>query len=153
MEAIIFIGLQGSGKSSFYKERFFATHVRISLDLLKTRYRESRLLELCLDTDQRFVIDNTNPTHAERARYIQAAQAARVRYTITGYYFQSNVGDCLSRNAARSQLERVPEVAILSAAKRFELPTIVEGFDSLQYVRLTASGFSVEDSVYRASME
>ena len=37
MEAIIFVGLPGSGKSSFYKERFFNSHVRISLDLLKTR--------------------------------------------------------------------------------------------------------------------
>ena len=36
MEAIIFVGLPGSGKSSFYKERFFDSHVRISLDLLKT---------------------------------------------------------------------------------------------------------------------
>jgi hypothetical protein len=62
MEAIIFSGLPGSGKSSFYKERFFNTHVRISLDLLKTRYRETRILEACLETDQRFVIDNTNPT-------------------------------------------------------------------------------------------
>ena len=40
MEAIVFIGLQASGKSSFYKERFFSTHVRISLDLLRTRNRE-----------------------------------------------------------------------------------------------------------------
>ena len=151
MEAIIFIGLQGSGKSSFYKERFFSTHVRISLDLLKTRYRESRLLELCLETDQRFVIDNTNPTQIERATYIRAAQAARVRYTVTGYCFQSRVEDCLRRNAGRSQLERVPEVAILSAAKRFELPTIDEGFDELHYVRLTANGFAVDDSVFGTS--
>ena len=33
MEAIIFTGLQGSGKSSVYRERFFTTHMRISLDL------------------------------------------------------------------------------------------------------------------------
>ena len=61
MEAVVFVGLQGSGKSSFFKERFFSTHVRISLDLLKTRHREQRFLEACLSTEQRFVIDNTNP--------------------------------------------------------------------------------------------
>ena len=77
MEAIIFIGLPGSGKSSFYKERFFNSHVRISLDLLKTRYREDRLLDVCLETDQRFVIDNTNPTKAERSKYIKAVKSAR----------------------------------------------------------------------------
>jgi tRNA(His) 5'-end guanylyltransferase len=31
MEAVIFAGLHASGKSSFYTERFFRTHVRISL--------------------------------------------------------------------------------------------------------------------------
>jgi tRNA(His) guanylyltransferase len=46
MEAIILVGLQGSGKSSCYKDRFFCTHVRISLDLLKTRFREKRMLEV-----------------------------------------------------------------------------------------------------------
>ena len=42
MEAVVFAGLQASEKSSFFKERFFSTHVRISLDLLKTRNREER---------------------------------------------------------------------------------------------------------------
>ncbi|MEL6944740.1 MAG: ATP-binding protein, partial [Bacteroidota bacterium] len=36
MQAILFIGIQASGKSTFYKERFFNTHVRISMDLLNT---------------------------------------------------------------------------------------------------------------------
>ncbi|MFN8578481.1 MAG: hypothetical protein U0354_16755 [Candidatus Sericytochromatia bacterium] len=36
MEAIVFIGAQGSGKSTFYKDKFFNTHMRISLDLLNT---------------------------------------------------------------------------------------------------------------------
>ncbi len=70
MEAVVFVGLQGSGKSSFFKERLFSSHVRISLDLLKTRHREGRFLATCLETGQRFVVDNTNPTVEERARYI-----------------------------------------------------------------------------------
>jgi hypothetical protein len=32
MEAVIFIGIQGTGKSSFYLEQFFHTHVRINSD-------------------------------------------------------------------------------------------------------------------------
>ena len=75
MEAVIFMGIQGSGKSSFFRERFFSTHVRISLDLLKTRFREQTFLDACLQTEQRFVIDNTNPTRGERQRYIAAAKA------------------------------------------------------------------------------
>lgn len=33
MQAVIFVGLQGAGKTTFYKERFFATHLRLSLDM------------------------------------------------------------------------------------------------------------------------
>ncbi len=143
MEAVLFIGIQGSGKSSFFKERFFTTHLRISLDLLKTRNREKRLLEVCLETDQRFVIDNTNSVRAERAKYIEAAKAAR--FQVVGYYFQSEIESCLRRNAGRPEAERVPDVAIYSTAKKLELPNWKEGFDKLYYVRLEDGRFVVEE--------
>ena len=141
MEAIIFMGLQASGKSSFYKERFFAKHVRISLDLLRTRHRERRLLAVCLEAQQPFVIDNTNPTREDRAKYIDAAKVAN--YAVVGYYFRSKAEECLARNQQRR--ERVPDVAILSTAEKLERPTREEGFDALNYVRLTEAGFVVEE--------
>ena len=76
MEAVVFVGLQGAGKSTFYRERFFNTHVRLSLDMLKTRHRERRLLRACVEALQPFVVDNTNPSRAERQIYIQAAKDA-----------------------------------------------------------------------------
>ena len=39
-EAAVFCGIQGSGKTTFYRARFAATHARINLDELKTRHRE-----------------------------------------------------------------------------------------------------------------
>jgi hypothetical protein len=48
MEAVIFIGLQAAGKSSFYLDRFFNTHIRINLDMLKTRHREQLIFQACL---------------------------------------------------------------------------------------------------------
>jgi predicted kinase len=71
VEAVVFIGVQASGKSSFYRERFFDTHLRINLDMLKTRHRERMLLRACIEAGQSFVVDNTNPSVEERARYIQ----------------------------------------------------------------------------------
>lgn len=117
MDAIIFVGLQGSGKSSFYKERFFSTHMRISLDLLRTRHREVRLLDLCLQTQQPFVVDNTNPPREERVKYVEAAKRARFR--VTGFYFRSKVEECLARNRLRTNA--VPDVGVLSNAKKLEL--------------------------------
>jgi predicted kinase len=43
--SLLFIGIRGSGKTTFFRERFFETHVRISLDLLRTTTSGSGLLE------------------------------------------------------------------------------------------------------------
>lgn len=141
METVVFTGVQGSGKSSFYKERFFSTHLRISLDLLRTRNRENRLLDVCLDIEQRIVIDNTNPTRDERGKYLALSREAGFR--VVGYYFQSRIEECLRRNANR--VEQVPEVAILSTAKKLEIPSFDEGFDELWYVRIGDGEFVVEE--------
>jgi predicted kinase len=143
VEAVIFIGLQGAGKSTFYKERFFDTHLRINLDMLKTRHRERRLLSACAETGLAFVVDNTNPTRAERAVYIQAAKEAGFR--IVGYYFQSKVEDCKRRNKQRLGDRQVPLRGILGTAGRMELPSLDEGFDELHYVRIEeGGGFVIE---------
>lgn len=133
MEAVIFIGIQAVGKSSFYKQRLFKTHVRINLDMLRTRHRENILLEACLHAKQSFVVDNTNPTIEERARYIQKAKSAGFR--VIGYYFQSNVQDAIGRNDSRPDGDHVPTKAILGTYKKLQLPSMNEGFDALYYVR------------------
>ncbi len=143
MEAVIFVGLQGAGKSTFYKERFFATHLRINLDMLNTRHREKRLLLACVETSQPFVVDNTNPTRAEREVYIKAAKDAGFR--VVCYYFQSRVEDCKRRNDQRPLVQQVPLRGILGTAGRMEFPTRAEGFDDLFYVRIDeAGGFVIE---------
>src|SRR5689334_14800083 len=99
MQAVIFIGLQGAGKSTFYKERFFNTHIRINMDMLKTRHREDVLLQACLEMKQAFVIDKTNPQIKNREGYIQAAREAR--FEVVAYYFVPHLKLSLERNAAR----------------------------------------------------
>jgi predicted kinase len=144
MEAVLFVGVQASGKSTFYRERFFATHMRINLDMLKTRHREKLLLAVCIDTRQPFVVDNTNPTRAERQVYIEAAKQAGFR--VISYYFQSKIEDCKRRNEQRPVEERIPVQGILGAAGRLQIPSRDEGFDELFYVRIDeANRFVVEE--------
>jgi predicted kinase len=143
MEAILFIGLQASGKSTFYQQQFFNSHIRINLDMLNTRNREQRLLDFCLTTQQPFVVDNTNPTREERQRYIVAAKRARFR-TI-GYYFQSKIEDCKLRNQRRTGRECIPLTGMLGTYAKMELPAKSEGFEELYYVCITENGFSIEE--------
>ena len=142
-EAVILIGIQATGKSTFFKSRFADTHVRINLDMLRTRPRERRLLEACLETGQEFVVDNTNPTREDRARYIGLARAAGFR--IIGYYFGGTVRDAMARNAGRDGKARIPDKGIRGTRARLELPSPNEGFDALFYVRIAGEGeFTIE---------
>lgn len=142
MEAVIFIGTQASGKSTFFRERFFQSHVRINLDMLKTRHREKLLVRACIEMKQPFVVDNTNPSPADRQRYIAPAKEAGFR--IVGYYFQSEIVECLRRNAARSGDQCVPEAGIRGTHSQLSLPEVNEGFDGLSYVRIDDGRFHIE---------
>lgn len=141
MELVIFTGIQAAGKSTFFRERFFDTHVRVNLDMLKTRHREKVLFEACLVAKQPVVVDNTNLTKAERAAYIDLARKAGFR--VVGYYFRSVIAESLERNAKRSAAQQIPERGVMGAAGRLEIPEPDEGFDSLYYVRIE-DGFVVE---------
>ena len=144
MEAVIFIGIQATGKSTFYKDRFFNTHVRINLDMLKTRHREDLLVQACLSARQPFVVDNTNCTKAERSKYIAPARTAGFR--VIGYHFNSSIEACKQRNAQRVGEQAIPVKGLLGTYGKLELPSKEEGFDTLHYVRIgTDGGFIVED--------
>ena len=152
MEAIIFVGVQGSGKTTLYLERFFATHLRLSLDLLRTRRREALLLAACIEAKQPFVIDNTNPTAEERARYLAPAQAAGFR--VVGYHFDLPVAVCIKRNAEREGKQRIPVPAIYGTRKRLQPPTLAEGFHALYTVRQREDGtLAVEEQGNRGTGE
>lgn len=138
MRAVVFCGIQASGKSTFFRERFSTTHVRLSLDLLRTRHREDVLLHACLAVQQPFVIDNTNPTAAGRARYRSLAQAAG--FGVELYFFDTTIDDALRRNAGRSGDAVIPEVGVRGTLAKLEAPTVAEGFDRLVRVAINAAG-------------
>ena len=143
MEMVLFIGIPASGKSSFYKERFFLTHVRVNRDMLKTHRREELLIKACLEGKTGLVIENTNLTRAVRAPYIDLAK--RAGFKLAAYFFESPAIEAVNRNKLRPEVERVPAVAIWAANKRLEAPSREEGFDELFRVRMIQpAGFSVE---------
>lgn len=138
------MGIQAAGKSSFYRARFSNTHLRINLDMLKTRHREQLIFQACLQAKQPFVIDNTNPAALDRQRYLEPAKKAGFR--CVGYYFSSRVEAALERNRGRAPEEQVPDAAILGAAGKLERPSLAEGFDELFYVELSSpEGFAVKE--------
>jgi predicted kinase len=143
METIIFCGIQATGKTTFFKEKFFKTHIRISLDQLNTRNKEQKFIDTCIATQQRYVVDNTNPTKEDRAKYISVAKANK--FKVIGYYFQSKLSDSINRNSQRFGKEIIPEIGIKGTFNKLELPSIEEGFDELYYVEIENKNFNIKE--------
>jgi predicted kinase len=145
MEAVILVGVQGAGKSTFYRDRFFDTHVRINLDMLGTRKREQLLLAACLDAGQSFVVDNTNPQASDRAKYIAPARAKGFR--VIAYFFDVPLRDAMHRNNQRKLRKKIPPVAVAGTYKKLEPPRKNEGFDQIFTVQVTEpAGFVVKEA-------
>lgn len=135
---VIFIGLQASGKSTFFRHHFAATHELVSKDLMRNNKNRSRrqaqLIEQALQRGSSVVVDNTNPTLEERAMLIELGKQYDAQ--IIGYYFESEVQTSILRNSQRSGKARVPDVAIYATIKKLERPNKAEGFHKLFYVRI-----------------
>ena len=140
--AIIFIGIQASGKTTFYN-KYFSDYVHINLDTLHTRNKEDKLLKECVDQEKSFVVDNTNPTRENRAKYITLAKEHG--YRIIGYYLRSSISESIKRNSKRTGKAFVPEAAIANTLNKLELPDYDEGFDELHYVHIEKREFIIED--------
>jgi predicted kinase len=138
-EVVIFVGLQASGKSSFLRERFAATHEHVSKDLFRNNKnrnrRQAQLIEAALGAGSPVVVDNTNPTVEDRRSLILLGRELGAK--IVGYYFESTVRQCVERNRRRTGKAQVPDVAIYATAKKLERPSYSEGFDELFCVRVT----------------
>jgi predicted kinase len=144
-ELVIFVGLQASGKSTFFRERFAATHEHVSKDLFRNNKnpnrRQAQLIEASLEEGSPVVVDNTNPSVEDRRTLIEPGRRYGAR--IVGYFFDSTVRQCIERNRLRAGKARVPDVAIYATATKLVPPSYSEGFDELFRVRLTASSFEV----------
>lgn len=129
----IMIGIQGSGKSTFYHQFLTKKFVRVNLDTLKTRHQEKLLIEKCLKEGKSFAIDNTNPTKADRQRYIPLAKENG--YRIVGFFMESKLNECIARNNLRQGKEKIPTIAIASTSNKLQMPSYDEGFDELYFVK------------------
>lgn len=140
---ILFIGIQASGKTSFYRKYFADKYEHISLDVLNTRNKERLAIKQCIGQGKSFVVDNTNPQKTDREKYIVAAKGQG--YQVIGYYFKSSIRDCIERNEQREGKVKVPRCAIAATSGKLELPNYLEGFDKIYYVFMENGDVKVED--------
>ena len=133
LELAMLIGLPGAGKSTFYAQRLAATHAHVSMDALPRgsdkRRRQRHLVEEAFAAGRSVAVDNVNATRSNRAELFALAASAGAR--VVGYWLDALPGDCAGRNKTRGDKPPVPPAAIFGFAKRFEPPTLEEGFAAL----------------------
>lgn len=136
-ELVVLVGLQGAGKTTWVAAELAATHAVVSKDhwprARRREARQQRVVAELLAAGRSVVVDNTNPSAAERAPLVAAARAAGV--PVRAVWADTPLEVCLVRNAARPQERRVPLVGIHAALARFEPPSVAEGFDRVDVVR------------------
>ncbi len=146
VELVVFVGLQASGKTTFFRHRFAESHVHVSKDLFPNarsrERRQNRLVREALEAGKSVVLDNTNPGRQLRAPAIAIARSCGAK--VVGFYFESRLALSMDRNSRRLGPTNVPEVALRATASQLERPTRDEGFAELWYVSIRDGEFVVQ---------
>ena len=134
-EVVIFVGLQGSGKTTYFKDHFAATHVHVSRDIAGSAEKEAELIRECINSNFSFVVDNVNAARTVRAPIIRQARAAG--FHVLACFFETPVRTAIGRNNHRKDKKPIPVPAILRVAKHLEPPSLEEGIDEIRTVKTT----------------
>jgi len=168
VDLIVLVGIQASGKTTFYRRHLEADYSHVSLDNWRgkgnVRRKEHQAIMAALAAAAEssgkvrgVVVDNTNITAETRKRYFEYAdefsRGAGRPVQVIACFFDPDVQNCLDRNRQRPKDTppgvpyHVPPAAIRSFHRRLEPPTHKEGFDEIFRVRITEEGgFLVEDA-------
>ncbi|GHH27869.1 ATP-binding protein [Streptomyces rubradiris] len=139
----VLVGLQASGKSTFYARCLSGRYELVGKDLFprgarNKQARQMRLVTEHLAAGRPVAVDNTNPSPREWAPLVAAARAHGA--TVTAYWFPPDVPGSLRRNAAREGRGRVPDVGVLATLERLRRPSVADGFDAVHEVRFDGRG-------------
>ena len=135
----VLVGLQASGKTTFCRDVPGERYVQVSKDHFpNARNRQLRLVREALAAGRDVVIDNTNPSPAERQPLIETARNCGAG--VVAYWSPPELAGSLARNAARAGRARVPEIGVMSTVPRLRQPGTADGFDGVLTIRFDGSG-------------
>lgn len=115
-ELIVFVGMPGSGKSTFYHTKL-KDHIHIEQDKIGTRPKLLKELDKSLTTGKSIVIDSTNPIQENRLEYYEKAK--KHNYNIKVIYFLVN-----GTGFNKLREKPVPDIVYHIYFKKLEPPTI-----------------------------
>lgn len=113
---VLFIGMPGSGKTTYYNTHFKDTHVHINQDLLGSKPKCLKMSRDKIKCGDNVVIDCTNPGQSRRDEFYDIAK--RNNYNITTIYFEKD-----GRGWNKLRIKPVPSIGYSMYYKYLVEPT------------------------------
>ena len=128
----MFVGRPASGKSTL-RDRYFTPHnyTAVNRDTLGTKEKCVKVANEAIKGGKSVVVDNTNPSKADRKLYIDLATKAGIPARCMYFNVDITLAHHLNmfrQNQSQGERRRVPEVAYRTYEKNFEKPDSSEGF-------------------------
>jgi len=120
------IGIPGCGKTTYSKINF-PNHAYVSLDQIKDREKEYKLIEKYLKNRTSIVIDDTNLTKKVRKNHF--VRFKKYDPKVVGIFFNYPMSKIRIQNSNR--FKKVPEKTIFIMQKQLEIPSEDEGFSKI----------------------
>ncbi len=124
-EIILMVGMQGSGKSTFVKNKFSSKYTVISGDVYKTA---ERMLKEADKHSTSIIFDATHGTKEKRKRFVDYAKEKGL--PLRCIWMSTNIDTCIEQNKQREAETgtHVPKIALYKYRKDFQEPEESEGF-------------------------
>ncbi|OAX81901.1 polynucleotide kinase 3'-phosphatase [Emergomyces africanus] len=158
VELVIFCGSPGSGKSTFYWKYLEPLgYERVNQDILKSRPKCLKVAKEYLDARKSVAVDNTNAGAETRAYWIELAKETKV--PIRCIYLSTPPQICKHNDAVRAanpKMESInpesrtllPGIAFGDFQRRFQEPTLSEGFQDITHIEFKFQGTSDTKDVW-----
>ncbi|OAT06353.1 polynucleotide kinase [Blastomyces gilchristii SLH14081] len=149
-ELVIFCGSPGSGKSTFYWKYLEPLgYERVNQDTLKSRPKCLKVAKEYLQAGKSVAVDNTNAGTETRAFWTELAKEVNV--PIRCIYLSTPPQICKHNDAVRAANPKIeslnpesrsslPGIAFGDFQRRFQEPTLSEGFQDITHVEFKFQG-------------
>jgi len=143
---IIMVGPPASGKSQICTKYLIPNnYIYINRDTLGTKSKCLKATAEALKNGESCVIDNTNPSAAVRAEYLDMAKKYRVRAICFVMNVSRKMAEHMNNYRAKKTKRKIPPVVYGKYYKSFEKPKLSEGFSKIHNIDFVLDFKSEDD--------
>ncbi|KAI2788570.1 hypothetical protein POX_e06589 [Penicillium oxalicum] len=154
-ELVIFCGSPGAGKSTyFWKNLEPLGYERVNQDILGSRPKCLKVARELIQAGKSVAVDNTNATQEVRAYWVALAKESNIPIRCVHFLASSEL--CKHNAAARASnkelnpesRQTLPGIAFIDYARRYQVPTLDEGFADIIPVEFRFRGTEDEKKLW-----